>query len=294
MDKYYYSVGRVRALEARLVSAEQLARMSAAADFSSAFAVLSETSYAENLPQLKHPFDFEELAELERHSLKKLLDYLAPGNEIIQILLKKDNYLNAKILLKKGEVDTKNIDDKQLIEAINKAKAASSPQSIEMILDQSYYFQLKQILTQSSSSLIRNLIKHILDLKNIKILLRSPGTKTFLEPGSIDRDVLASLSGKGAPEIATSLNYTPYFPFITEGMEYFEKNKSIHLLEKLMDDYILQEFRKAKYFNSGIEPLVGFYLAKENEIKTVRFILIGKKNHVDSEQIRGRLRASYA
>jgi len=61
-----------------------------------------------------------------------------------------------------------------------------------------------------------------------------------------------------------------------------------------MDDYLLSHFRKAKYLSSGIEPLLGFILAKESEIRTLRFILICKKNRVGAERIRERLRTSYA
>ena len=99
MDEYYYGTGRIRALEARMLTSAQVARMAAAADFESAFAVLSETPYAENLPKLKPAFDFEDLAELELLSLRKLKDYLAPENEIIFALFKKYDYLNSKILL---------------------------------------------------------------------------------------------------------------------------------------------------------------------------------------------------
>ena len=69
MNAYHYGAGRVRALEAKILSPTQLSRMAAASDFEKAFAVLSETTYAEKLPRLKHPFDFEVLCKLELASL---------------------------------------------------------------------------------------------------------------------------------------------------------------------------------------------------------------------------------
>lgn len=236
MNEFYYSVARARSLEARMLTPVQLERMAAAADFEAAFSVLSETPYADNLPKLKHPFDFEELCELELAALKDLMDHLIPGFESLQ-----------------------------------------------------------QLCSNSSSPLIKNIIKHKIDLTNIKTLLRCQQLKKdkkffvsrLLESGLIDLDILINLFNQSPQDIIAKLSYTPYFPYITEGIENFAK------LEKLTDDFVVNQFRKAKYLNSGVEPLVGFYLAKEAEIKTLRFILICKKNEVDSERIKERLKVVY-
>ena len=80
MEDHNYAVGRVRALEARLLTEAQLARMASVQNFEAAFSVLSETTYAENMPRLQQSFDFEELCELELISLKNLMETLAPQN----------------------------------------------------------------------------------------------------------------------------------------------------------------------------------------------------------------------
>lgn len=330
MNKYFYGVGRARALEARMLTSAQLARMAAAADFQSAFAVLSETTYAENLPKLKKPFDFEELCELELISLKHLLDHIAPENEILTALFKKYDYLNIKILLrsyfskmkkmdifsKVGTLDfdylrlyifegIKEIDDKEILEAIDDAKSiyeqSKDPQSLDIRVDKHYFSYLKRICDASPSLLIKDMVNHQIDLTNIKTLLRIQElkkdkkflSKALLEPGFIDKDILLNLHDKSTQDIISKLSYTLYLPAISEGLEYFSKNKSFYLLEKLMDDYVINQFRRAKYLSSGIEPLVGFYLAKEAEIKTLRFILTCKKNYVGTERIKERLRVSY-
>lgn len=249
MDKFYYGVARARALEARLVSPPQLERMAAAPDFETAFNILSETPYAENLPKLKHPFDFEELFVLEEKTLKELMGILAPGNETIDALME-NNYL---------------------------------------------------FLKQSSSLLIRDLANHKIDLLNLKTLLRlrsAAKDKVFLAEsikatGFIDKGTLLSLYDKGIQEIVSRLNFTAYFPEITEGLDAIDQYGSFQLIEKQADDFIVDKFRRAKYINSGVEPLVGFYMAKQAEIKTLRFIFISKQNYVESEQIKERLRVIY-
>ena len=249
MDKFYYGDARIRALEARLVSPPQLERMAAAPDFETAFNILSETPYTENLSKLKHPFDFEELFVLEEKMLKKLMDKLAPGDETIRALTEKD-----------------------------------------------YSF-----LKRSSSPLIGDLAKHKLDLLNLKTLLRVKSTakdKAFLaesitDTGFIDKGTLLSLYDKGIQEIISRLNFTVYFPEITEGPDAIDQYGSFQLVEKQADDFIVDKFRKAKYINSGVEPLVGFYMAKQAEIKTLRFIFVCKQSYVGSEQIKERIRVLY-
>lgn len=256
MNEYYYASARIRVLEAKMLTPIQLERMAAAADFSTAFSVLSDTPYSDHLPKLAHPFDFEELCQLEYKVLQDLMHKLSPGNEII-CALQRD---------------------------VNKE-----------------YFEELKSASKKSSLLIKNMVNHKIDLTNIKLLLRTNELKkdkeflkqSLLEPGFIDKDILLGLHAKSIQDVISKLNFTPYFPDIADGIEYYSQNKSFYLLEKLMDDFIINQFRKAKYLNSGIEPLVGFFLAKESEIKTLRFIMICKKNYVESERIKERLRAIY-
>jgi V/A-type H+-transporting ATPase subunit C len=339
MDEYHYGVGRIRSLEARMLTPSQLARMAAAADFEESFGVLSETTYSDNLPKLKEPFDFEELCELELLSLKELMDHLAlnhrdsglaPGSEILNALFRKYDYLNLKILIRSyfsqkkeielparaGTVGFDNlrlyvfegmdeVDNQEILEAIDAAKSSyeqnRDPLRLDIILDKHYFSRLKQRVGASPSPLIQNLVDHQIDLNNIKTVLRAQELKkdkeflgtVLLDPGLIDKDILVDLHDKNPQDIILRLSFTPYFPGIAEGIEYYAKNRSFYLLEKLMDNYVIDQFRKAKYISSGIEPLVGFCLAKESEVKTLRFILISKKNYIESEQIKERLRASY-
>jgi vacuolar-type H+-ATPase subunit C/Vma6 len=206
MEKYYYGVGRVRALEARFASPLQIERMASAPDFESAFNVLNETPYAETFPHLRHPFDYEEMFEIERASLEKLMLRLAPKDEIIQALIREDYAL----------------------------------------------------LEKASSPLIRQLAYLKIELEKIRAQLRKGET----------------------PKPSIEFNF-------------LDLSLPIQLIEKAIDDYITGKFRKAKYVNSGVEPLVGFYLAKKAEIKTLRFILICKQNYIETEQIKERLRVSY-
>jgi V/A-type H+-transporting ATPase subunit C len=330
MEEYHYGVARIRSLEARLINPAQMSRLAAASDLTEAFGVLSETPYSDNLPRLKQPFDFEELCELERLSLKGLFDRLAPDNEILAALFKKYDYLNLKILLRHHFAQSQNIElqapagtialealklyvtngakefsDPEIFAAIDAAKTAyekdRDPQVIDLTLDKHYYAGLKSLCAASPSPLIQQLADHWLDLNNLKTVLRAQALKkdkkflrsALLAPGTIDTDLLLDLLNKSPQDMIVRLNFTPYLPALSAGLEACAASSSFSLLEKLMDNYIIEQFKKAKYLSSGLEPLVGFYLAKENEIKTLRFILVSKKNYLSTEQIKERIRTSY-
>lgn len=305
MNEYYYGTARVRALEARMLNPDQVERMAAAADFESAFGVLSETPYADHLPKLKNAFDWEELLELEEKSVKNLINKLAPENEIIAALLKKQDYLSWKIQLRSllgGDKEVKDIPDKDLSTAVKKAyQEDQDPQIIDLILDKHYFNRLKNVCQASSSLLVKNMVNFQIDLINIKTLVRSQQlkrdkkflAKALLEKGTIDHDTLLNLLDLSIQDIGVKLSFTEYFPKIAEGFSRLAESGSAALLEKQMDDFIIDQFRKAKYLNSGIEPIIGFYLAKKAEMKTIRFILISQSNDVEPVQIKERLRISY-
>jgi len=62
---------------------------------------------------------------------------------------------------------------------------------------------------------------------------------------------------------------------------------------KLLDNKLMQHVKSAKYVSFGIEPLVGYLIAKENEIKIARIIMAGKLAGIPSEQLRERMRETY-
>jgi V/A-type H+-transporting ATPase subunit C len=72
-----------------------------------------------------------------------------------------------------------------------------------------------------------------------------------------------------------------------------EKDFNLDYFDRLADDFVLDYVRGAKLISIGIEPLVGYMMAKENEVKIVRIILAGKLAGLSSETIRKRLRQSY-
>lgn len=278
MVEYAYAVGRLRALEARMLNDAQITRMVEASDLQSAFLVLGETPYAEKIDRLPHPFDFEELLKQELISTKRLLDNLAPKNEILDVIFKKYDYHNLKVLLKNkiiGSTSTRALYDigtlpLHELEKLEIAQIASqNPKTIDNTIDKEYL----KILTQAA--------------KRHNIPLFSDYAKTFM----VSAELRITLRSKEADieEVLKKYKYTDF----AEALEKFKASQNLFVLEKELDDLLLLKIKKARYFTFGVEPLIGFLHAKEVEVKVIRLILVAKLNRMKTELIKERLRASY-
>ncbi|NLH00339.1 MAG: V-type ATP synthase subunit C, partial [Clostridiales bacterium] len=56
------------------------------------------------------------------------------------------------------------------------------------------------------------------------------------------------------------------------------------------DNVLIRFFSKAGYYSFGVQPVVAYIAALENEITAVRMILTGKLSGIDPSVIRERLR----
>ncbi|MFH1387634.1 MAG: V-type ATPase subunit [bacterium] len=100
----------------------------------------------------------------------------------------------------------------------------------------------------------------------------------------------------GQADLNTAQNkykYTDYDRVISVGLEQYKKTGSLFALEREIDDHLTDAVKKARYCSFGIEPLIGFLIAKEMEIKILRLILVAKKMQVKTDKIKERLRHSY-
>jgi len=101
---------------------------------------------------------------------------------------------------------------------------------------------------------------------------------------------------KGQLDVEKALNQYRYSDFSRAailGLEHYQKSSSLHVLEREIDNYLMEILKKAKYRVFGLEPLIGFAYAKEIETKLLRLILTGKLLQVRVEDIKERLRLSY-
>ncbi|MBC8499012.1 MAG: V-type ATP synthase subunit C [Candidatus Atribacteria bacterium] len=192
---------------------------------------------------------------------------------------------------------------KKTLTEYNKFK---DPEIIDFVLDKERYVMIfnkirETEIIEEEEPYLRRFIKINIDLNNIINCIRAKirgekktFTKEFLIPeGDFKIENLIEVYDSPLSSWFEKLRYTDYKNIIELGVNYFQKNNSLMELEKLIDNFILNFSKIGKYITFGIEPIVGFITAKENDIKNIRIILSGKLNNLSPDEIIERVRDTY-
>src|SRR5665648_264930 len=180
------------------------------------------------------------------------------------------------------------------------------PEMIDFVLDRERYImifnKIREIeIIESEELFLKRFLNINIDLNNIVNCIRvkirgekKAFIKEFLIPeGDFKIEKIIEIYDSPLSSWFEKLKYTDYKDIIELGVNYFQKNNSLMELEKLRDNFILNFSKIGKYITFGIEPLVGFITAKENDIKNIRIILSGKLNKLSPDQIKERVRDTY-
>jgi len=180
------------------------------------------------------------------------------------------------------------------------------PEMIDFVLDKERYVmifnKIREIeIIEVEELFLKRFININIDLNNIINCIRTKirgekkaFIKEFLIPeGDFKIEKIIEIYDSPLSSWCEKLIYTDYKNIVETGVNYFQKNNSLMELEKLRDNYILNFSKIGKYITFGIEPLIGFITAKENDIKNIRIILSGKLNKLSPDQIKERVRDTY-
>jgi V/A-type H+-transporting ATPase subunit C len=322
---YAYAVGRIRAIETRLLVSQKIARLLDSTSADELLKALQDTDYSPYLP--KTPSLYEEIIREARKELFHLMDELVLDPALIELLKVRYDYHNAKTLLKGsiGEKDVKdflldfgNIPTKEIIgifqeerydklpylleggieEAVSSYYTSKDPRTIDISLDKACYKFLAQ---QTTNLFLNTLTKIEVDLINLKILLRirkyeqekALFSRSIIPRGYIKERDLLELFDEPLDGLSRSFEITPYYNIVDEGIDYLRSKDSFLKFEKLSDDNFISFVRTTKYMAFGVEPILSYFYAKENEFKILRMIFVGKLNGIPDSLIKERLPNAY-
>lgn len=333
MDKMIFSqvIPRLRVYETKLLDKSKIDRMIDSNSANEALKVLQETEYANIMSNVKRPEDYEIILSEELKRVFTLMYDISPVKSLVDLMSIKYDYQNIKVVLKgmflkedlsyllisvgtieasklKSLIENKDFRDLGLLmkqsieEVISSFENTKDPQIIDIILDKYMFKALIHIKNEIKDAFVDKYIVALIDSTNIKTLLRVKKqnkdreffTSVIIEGGSIDRDKLLSMLNDSVENMQTKLSYTSYSDFIKSGIDHYTKTGSVSLLEKLVDNFIMDMMKNAKIIPFGVEPLLAYIYAKETEIKIIRIIMVGKLNNISSEVVRERLRDIYA
>lgn len=332
MDNMVYTnvVPRLRVMETRILDDGKLNRIIDSASPEDAVKILQETEYAAHMSGMKRAEDYEVILSGELRRVYRLMYEICPVKSVVDVMSVKYDYHNIKVLIKsrildrdfsnllipigmieleKLQLSIKNDNHSDLpffmrdaIEKIQDDFAKyKDPQRVDIIADRYMFQHMLSISMETGDDFIEKYVKTIIDFTNLKALLRIKKQKksreflndVIVEGGYIDCDKIESLLLESAENIPVRLNYTDYAELLKAGIEAYVKNGSVNFIEKLMDNYLVAMIRDTKYVSFSPEPVIAYIYAKENEIKLLRIILVGKINKISPELIRERLRDNY-
>lgn len=332
MDKMKFSqvIPRIRVYETKLLDKSKLDRMIDSYSAEEALKVLQETEYGSLMSNVKRAEDYELLLSEELKRLFNVMYDISPVKSLVDLMSTKYDYQNIKVILKgmflkedlsyllihvgsvevsKLKYSIENIHLSNLLpimreaieEAMSNFENTNDPQMVDIILDKYMFKTLIHIKNEIKDTFIDKYVVALIDSTNLKTLLRvkkqNKGREFFasviIEGGSIDKDRLLGMLNDAASNIATKLIVSDYAEFVKIGIEDYTKTNSVSLLEKLVDNFIMDMMKNAKIIPFGVEPLLAYIYAKETEIKIIRIIMALKLNNISGEIVRERLRDSY-
>ncbi|NLW56543.1 MAG: hypothetical protein GX050_08020 [Firmicutes bacterium] len=307
---YAYAVGRIRVLETKLLPLGFFERLLTTPTVEESVRMLSETEYASR----ETAGDFEDILEEQLGQLYQFLrEQTADAPELLVFLQRWDVH-NLKLLVVaagRGQPSKLGlIPFAELKKMVDGSLPSALPKEINEVLadlpeygpaqaaafDRAYYRYGRRIL-EKSSKLLGAYWRARRDLLNLQIFLRlrKSGAPVeefelfMVEPGYIERERWVENYTQSSLSLASLVNNTPYAHLGRDE----EVINALPILEREIDNFLLEQIKEAKSIPLGIEPVIGYLLAKEREILNLRFVFAGKKNKLPVETGRGRLRNVY-
>ncbi len=304
-------------------SASEVIRFLSEGEYDTAFADIRDPSEFEKALEIEmnRIYDFvdeltydPELTEIFKiredfHNLKVLIkaSYLqgTKGNSYNNTLKKGTIPIDDIKLAIDPEAEKKDVVPDFIMKAINEARsqyeATQNPQMIDIVIDNQLHSFMYQRALAYSNLFLGGYLEALADLNNIKSFIRikmlGEGIRlldsALLPYGSLDKKLFLRKFDDTVESFSADLSNTTYADVVAEGLRRWSDDHSLAMFEKLADNYLINYIKPAKYIIFGVEPLIGYFLAKEHEIKQIRIIMIGKINGLPTEIINERLRDTY-
>ena len=111
----------------------------------------------------------------------------------------------------------------------------------------------------------------------------------FVDGGYLEIDRLKHGLDVGYEAIAPLFFATPYYEMVDSGTSYLATNQSFLKLEANADKYLTGFLKQTQQITAGPQPVIAYLTMKEGEIRTIRLILTGKKNNLNTRLLLDRL-----
>ena len=172
---------------------------------------------------------------------------------------------------------------------------------IDISLDKALSVLTAQIADEFDSPFFAGFVQLRTDLINVGILLRTRLLKSgadylkriLLTGGMLSMETITSLYGETDSAIADFLSRTSLSRIAEAAAAFGEGGESVARFNLQSDDMLIQYVRKAKMVLRGPEVIIGYLIAREMEVKTIRVILTCLRNRIPLDKARELARLTY-
>lgn len=318
-----FAIGNLRARENTLLKHSDLIRFASAKDISELGSMLRDKGIGGQSANATVP----EMLSYENEKLFEYLMDIAPDTALFEPFLYENDFHNMKAVLKAVIKDTgyeKLVLSPSTVPPVLFEKAFSEkrfdilPEFVKSTAEQAY-----SVITQSGdpqlcdgiidagcaaaqteraknadNRIISDIIAISVFYKNIKTALRAARAhknadfldKTVTETAYLKKERIIKAALQGEDSVLELLSTVSEAGGAAAADCY---RHSPSEFEKYVDDRITAAAKNCKTVTVGVEPLIGYMLAKKSEIKDIRIIYSGIKTGDDSEKTTERLRELY-
>lgn len=314
---YAYAVARVRSNECNLLTKQDIDSLMAAPDCDACLSRLAGKGWGGQGRRFENE---NAMIDAQCERMWSLISEIAPDLSVFDSLRIPNDYHNLKAAIKAfvtGQepdrffITPYTIEPSVITEAIKERNYSLLPEHMQTAAQDAFRTLLEQrngqlcdiIIDKASlEASLENAKKYggtLLELAKLSILRsnikiawrcslqkRSANfiAKALAEGCSPDTAQLTAASLEGKDAVIELLHS------IDSGLEKALSEEGVEGFDKACDNKRTQLLTKAKYTPLGVDPLIAYMIACENEIRNVRLIFTGKRNGIPDERIRTMLR----
>ncbi len=318
-NQYTYAVARIRSKEISLLDKSDIDQLMNCKSEKECIRLLTDKGWGKTGEE-----NAEEILSVEREKTWELIGELVKDLSVFHTFLYSNDFHNLKAAIKQVYTDSnfKDIYISQgtiapdiIVGAVKEHDFMRLPEHMRLCAEEAYQVQMHtgdsqlcdviidkaalETMLKKSKESKNELFSKYAELKvavaDINIAIRSCKTgkdKLFIERAladcdSLSRSGLTTAALEGVEAIYQYLSNTVY----ADAVQALKESSSA--FERWSDNLIIKHIQPQKYNPFTISPLAAYILARENEIKTVRILLSGKRNDIANDSIRERLREMY-
>ena len=317
---YTFAVARIRVKEKSLLSDTDISQMTAMKDERAVLGYLADRGWGDG----DGSTDAEAVLRAEERKTVELVKELKIDPAVFELLSYPNLYHNLKAGIKEICTSDANVgaffDDETygreaMLRILQNKSFAELPEHMREVAEAAYASMLEtrdgqrcDILVdracleamekagqKSKSRLLREYVESTVAVSDIKIAARAQKTgkslaflKEALAPcRSLDTRKLAIAASESEEALINCLDAQGFH----EAGEALKESPSA--FERWCDNRLIETIRPEKANSVSMGPVIAYYLARQNEIKTVRIILTAKANGFSEEATRERVRDMY-